>query len=78
MITPFEVRLNGDKTIDEIIAESVDFHLEQMDNGHWWIGLTPKSNPDNRLLINLGTRRNANIRCVAESEDGTVSEGFEA
>lgn len=74
---PFEVRLNDDKSIDEIVASNVHFHLEQMDDGHWWIGLTPVAKPENRLLINLSTRRNAAIRCVAESEYGDVSAGFE-
>ncbi len=73
---PFEVRLNDDETIDEIVADNVHFHLEQMDNGHWWIGLTPKIDHENRLLINLGTKRNAEIRCVAESENGAIIAGF--
>lgn len=35
-----EVRLNGDGTIDEIVTERpVHFHLEQMDDGQYWIGL---------------------------------------
>lgn len=35
-----EVRLNGDGTIDEIVTHHpVSFHLEQMDDGQYWIGL---------------------------------------
>lgn len=35
-----EVRPNADGTIDEIvIAQPATFHLEQMDDGKYWIGL---------------------------------------
>ncbi len=35
-----EVRLNDDGTIDEIVThQPVSFHLEQMDDGQYWIGL---------------------------------------
>ncbi|MES2903994.1 MAG: hypothetical protein V4696_07400 [Pseudomonadota bacterium] len=34
-----EVRLNDDTTVDEVTASKVDFHLEQMDDGQYWIGL---------------------------------------
>ncbi len=72
----FEVRLNDDRTIDEIIARDVkNFHLEQMDIGAWWIGIT-RSNGE-VLRINLYNRRNARILCNVESDDGTICEGFE-
>lgn len=72
----FEVRLNGDGSIDEIVAENVSFHLEQMDDGFWWIGLSQQEASKPRLLINLSNKRNAVIRCNAESEDGKISAGF--
>lgn len=35
-----EVRLNADGTIDEIVThQPVSFHLEQMNDGQYWIGL---------------------------------------
>lgn len=35
-----EVRLNDDGTIDEIVThQPVSMHLEQMDDGQYWIGL---------------------------------------
>jgi hypothetical protein len=39
-----EVRLNPDGTIDEIVIgfESASFHLEQMDDGQFWIGVAWK------------------------------------
>jgi hypothetical protein len=72
-----EVRLNGDNTIDEIVADDVtNFHLEQMDDGLWWMGIMTRGGQ--RLLVNLHTRRNAAIACNAESEDGRICEGFGA
>lgn len=32
-----EVRLNDDKTLDEVVAKDASFHLEQMDRDHWWL-----------------------------------------
>jgi hypothetical protein len=70
-----EVRLNDDKTIDEIVAEDVKwFHLEQMDDGAWWMGIS-RANGE-RLMVNLFTKCNAAITCNAESEDGIICEGF--
>lgn len=34
-----EIRKNDDGTLDEVFAPVVqNFHLEQMDDGHWWLG----------------------------------------
>ena len=45
--------------LDEVVAENVTFHLEQMNDGHWWIGIT---HPDGKVdHINLTTKRNAEI-----------------
>ena len=32
-----EVRLNPDKSLDEVVADNAHFHLEQMDRDHWWL-----------------------------------------
>lgn len=35
-----EVRTNEDGSLDEIVTEQIDsFHLEQMDDGCWWLGI---------------------------------------
>ena len=34
------VRHNPDTTIDEVFIKGADFHLEQMDDGQYWIGLS--------------------------------------
>jgi hypothetical protein len=69
-----EIRFNEDGSVDEIVADCKSVHLEQMDNGHWWLGINRADG--NRLLVNLSTRRNAEIRCTVESDDGDVSAGF--
>jgi hypothetical protein len=33
------VRLNDDGTIDEICVETCSVHVEQMDDGRYWMGL---------------------------------------
>lgn len=36
-LVPVEIRLNDDKTLDEVVAKNAQFHLEQMDFNHWWM-----------------------------------------
>jgi hypothetical protein len=78
-VLPFaggEVRLNDDDSIDEICVNDVDIHLEQMTDGLWWMGITPRSDRDNRLMVNLFASGRAHIKCNAESEDGRLIAGF--
>lgn len=51
-----EVRLNPDQTIDEIVINNCDFHLEQMDNGSWWIGIY--TGPRTGVKPKYGKRKN--------------------
>ncbi len=37
-----EIRKNDDGSIDEIIAEGCDLHIEQMTGHGWYIGITGK------------------------------------
>jgi len=57
-----EVRLNGDGTIDEVLVNNADFHLEQMDDGQYWIGLswTNKDGEEQRQCLML-TRHGKHI-----------------
>ncbi len=34
-----EIRLNEDGTLDEIVAQGCDFHLEQMGACAWWLSV---------------------------------------
>lgn len=63
LIPGVEVRLNGDGTIDEIVtSRPVRFHLEQMDDGKYWIGLTPiDDNPDGEYQSIMLTRKGKHI-----------------
>ncbi len=59
-----EVRLNDDGTIDEIVtAQPVKFHLEQMDDGIYWIGLNWRDEEGNDRMqhVTLSTARKAPI-----------------
>lgn len=49
---PVEVRKNPDGTLDEVVGSGY-VHLEQMDSGHWWIGIGYRD----VLHINLHSRR---------------------
>ena len=61
-----EVRLNDDKTIDEMLFElpgGAFFHLEQMDAGQYWIGVnwTDEQGSKRMQHIMLSTARNTRI-----------------
>lgn len=60
-----EVRKVGGE-IDEIVCRQGTFHLEQMSDGCWWIGINQSIGPS--LRISLSTRRGAKIRAFAEFE----------
>lgn len=48
-----------DGEVDEIFAEGVNIHIEQMDDGVWWIGI---GHPDGTVdHLNLYTARGAKI-----------------
>lgn len=83
-----EVRLNHDKSIDEIFIKNCDFHLEQMDSGSWWIGIytgprtgvKPKygkqKNRKDMMHIRLFNNNNRPVVVNCESDDGLITEGF--
>lgn len=69
-----EVRLIG-AYIDEIVVSDVEcFHLEQMDTGHWWIGINTKDG--GMMHIRLFHDRNRAVHVNAETDDGIIAEGF--
>lgn len=45
-----EVRTNDDGSLDEIVAEGVDIHLEQMNDGCWWLGIYKNNNTERQVL----------------------------
>jgi hypothetical protein len=60
---PATVRLNKDRTLDEVFADPCQFHLEQMSATHWWIGINA---PDKFFHINLHSK--AKIGALIEDE----------
>lgn len=61
------IRRNPDNTVDEIIVHDLDFfHIEQMDNGHWWI-MARKGGQ--RMHINLHSRRKIRLSLIEEGEE---------
>lgn len=70
-----EVRLNDDGTVDEIVIwdsdGSVSFHMEQMDDGLYWMAAEI---PDGRLVCNLWAKKKR-IKATHEWEtDGRDAE----
>jgi len=60
---------SGPDTVDEVVVANCHFHLEQMDVGSYWIGLTT---PDGRYIcdINLtaGRGNRTPIRCRVDED----------
>ena len=54
-----EARYDGEGNLDEVVASGVDFHLEQLDDGVWWIGLEQKDGTVDH--ITLSTARGAKV-----------------
>ena len=68
-----EVRLNDDGTIDEIVLKNAHVHLEQMSNGHWWMGLTVNGIV---MHVQLFNKNDHQVKVTAETDDGIICEGF--
>jgi hypothetical protein len=60
------IRLNGAGQVDEVFAQGADLHIEQMNDGHWWMGVTDATGEF--WHINFSTNRNTTINCFVESD----------
>lgn len=69
--TPFEIRLNEDGTLDEVVGTG-QFHLEQMSPKHWWMALEYGSG---RVCVNFNSK--TKIRAFAENEPDSPPDGKE-
>jgi hypothetical protein len=59
-----EIRRNEDGTVDEVVTPT--FHLEQMDDGHWWMRIM---DGEEAVVVQLATSRGrAKIHCIAEMD----------
>ena len=53
-----------DGELDEFVADDVaSIHLERMDDGHWWLGVTHQDGAETH--INLSTKRGAAVAAYA-------------
>lgn len=69
-VGPIEIRRNRDGSLDEVVAQNVFVHLEQMADNSWWMGV---STPDNTHLVHVNFYSERVIE--AEAEDQHVDEG---
>lgn len=63
-----QVRRDENTGIDEVIARAADIHVERMNDGSWWIGLTEADGRVHHLT--LSTVRNARITANLEEDVG--------
>jgi len=62
---PYEIRLNDDGSLDEIVAKNANVHLEQMSNNSWILLIdTGKKH----IQVSLYTKGRAAIHAFAEED----------
>lgn len=77
-----EVRLNPDQSIDEIVIGNCDIHIEQMSDGHWWMGVytgrrtKPHGNRKEVMHIRLFHKQDKPVVINCETDDGLITEGY--
>lgn len=71
-----EVRLYDDGNVDEIVLRNVQtFHLEQLGDDSFWIGLYLKNG--DMMHVNIFSKNLRSLVTVnCETEDGKIKEGF--
>jgi hypothetical protein len=70
-VGPIEVRRNSDGTLDEIVANDVVVHLEQMADNFWWMGV---STADNAHLVHVNFYSETKIEAEADNQHVTNDE----
>lgn len=43
----------GRKIVDEIVVRDCMVHLEEMDDGQWYLAMYPASQPDARVMLSI-------------------------
>ena len=59
--------------LDEILLDGVDVHIERMDKGVVWVGITRAGKPDQRLSVVFSARGKSLRADVSENEIGVPS-----
>ena len=60
-----EIRCNPDGTIDEVVANHCNVHVEQMTSTSWWVGITRGGVP----MLHLDLSSKARVKLTARNED---------
>ena len=50
---------NEDGSPDEIVVHNVNVHIEQMDDGHWWMGIYKD---DRVMLLDFYSKKKIRLR----------------
>ncbi|HJQ37183.1 MAG TPA: hypothetical protein VKB93_08595 [Thermoanaerobaculia bacterium] len=66
-VGPMEIRRNADGTLDEVVANDVVVHLEQMADNCWWMGV---STADNAHLVHVNFYSETKIEAEADDQHG--------
>lgn len=64
-VGPIEIRRNRDGSLDEVVAQNVFVHLEQMADNAWWMSV---STPDNAHLVHVNFYSERVIEAEAENQ----------
>ena len=67
-MSKFKIRNNKNGTLDELVANNCDVHLEQMDNKHWWLSIdyVDDNGQPHQAHINLYTLFDQHIQATLE------------
>jgi hypothetical protein len=57
-----------DLGLDEVLLEGVDIHIERMDRGVIWLGITRSGKPDKRLALTISAQGKT-LRATASEND---------
>ena len=50
-----EIRLDTHGELDEVVADRCSFHLERMDDGHWWMAIYLEDGSS--IVVDLASNR---------------------
>lgn len=50
-----EIRLDTNGELDEVVADRCSFHLERMDDGHWWMAIYLEDGSS--IVVDLASNR---------------------
>ena len=64
-----EARHNDDGTLDEVVSDDVKFfHLEQMDEGAWWIGLDHNDGSFTHIWLRSNNQSKTKVHASCEMD----------